>query len=107
QTAALAIPGRLDSPSTAYTADRGRAMPTRSFSCGRGPTIAWGGRSGKERPRLYGRPDTWLGRRPGGAAPHGRAKLLRGPWVRSHPLERRRLCRVNCALGHYFEAEVE
>src|SRR6266852_2619943 len=75
------VPGRLDSPSTAYTADRGRAMSTYSLSCGRGPTIACGGRSGKERPRLYGRRDTGLGRRPGGAAPHGRAKLSRGPWV--------------------------
>ena len=63
QVVAVALPGdplkvdpgaRLDSPSTASTTDRRQAMPTRSFGCGRGPTIAGGGRSGKERPQLSG-----------------------------------------------------
>jgi len=100
------VPGRLDSPSTAYTADRGRAMSTYSLSCGRGPTIACGGRSGKERPRLYGRRDTGLGRRPGGAAPHGRAKLSRGPWV--PPVgATKALSGRTVRLGRYLELEVE
>lgn len=101
------IPGRLDSPLPADTADRGRAMPRRSFSCGLGPTIACGGRSGKERPRLYGRRDTGLGR------PWGLVERLHmaGRSSRedrgSHTLERRRLCWANCGLGCYLEAEVE
>lgn len=41
-------PGSPDSPSSAQTADRGRAMATPSFNWGLGPTIACGGLSGKE-----------------------------------------------------------
>ena len=82
-------------------------MPTHSFSCGRGPTIACGGQSGKERPRLFGRRDTGLGR------PLGLVERLHlaGRSSRedrgSHPLKRRRLCQVTCGLGRYLEAEAE
>jgi hypothetical protein len=95
------------SPRPASTADRGRAMPTRSFSCGRGPTIACGGRSGKERPRLYGRRDTALGRS------RGLAERLHMAWRSPRedrgfrPLERPRLCLANGGLAGYLEAEVE
>jgi hypothetical protein len=116
QVMSVALPGdpikvdpgaRLDSPSTAYTADRGRAMATHSFSCGRGPTIACGGRSGKERPRLYGRRDTGLGRPLGLVERLHMAGRSSREDRESHPLERRRRCRANCGLGRYLEAEVE
>jgi hypothetical protein len=87
---------RLDSPSPAQTADRGRAMPTRSFSRGRRPTIACGRRSGKERQerlRLYGHRDAGLMRSRGLVARLHRAGRSSCEDRGAHPLERRRLCR--------------
>jgi len=95
------VSGRGDSPSNAYTADRGRAIPARSFRCGRGPTIACGGRRGKER---RGRYTLWAAAQALTERHHRQARALK---ERLPPAGTTKAQVGRAAPGRYLEAQVD